>query len=131
MARTDLHYETWSEERTRELIADGLDVNEADGQGLTPLHFACTSWNPGAAKALLEAGATVDPQDKWGNTPLRRSVGDHPNALALVTLLLEYGANPTIENNYGHSPISLAHQVQGTENLIPVLEAAATRFAKS
>ena len=128
MARTALHYETQSEERIRELIAEGVDVNEADSEGMTPLHSACGSFHYAAAKALLEAGATVDPQDKWGNTPLLRSVGDHPNALALATLLVEYGANPRIENKYGHSPLSDAHRMQGTEPMIPVLEAAAERF---
>lgn len=42
----------------------------------------------------------------------------------IVTLLLAYGVDPTIENNYGHSPLSNSKRMQGTQKLVPQLESA-------
>lgn len=46
------------------------------------------------------------------------------NSLRILTLPLEYGADPTIENNYGHSPLSNSKRMQGTDKLVPLLESA-------
>ncbi|MDF1910302.1 ankyrin repeat domain-containing protein [Mycolicibacterium smegmatis] len=130
MAKSALHTSAGLDlvDDLRREIVDGLDINEADEAGLTPLHHACIHWSYESAKILLEAGADVDPRDQWGNTPLLRVVGSRDDSLAWVTLLLEYGANPTIENNYGHSPLSNAKRMQGTERLLPALEEAQKRF---
>lgn len=110
MAWTPLH-QAKSGERIRELIAEGLDVNETDGEGRTPLHVACVNKDYDKAEALLGAGAQVDPLDKWGNTPLNSAVFEK-DALDLVKLLIEHGADPTIGNINGHSPLSEAKRYQ-------------------
>ncbi len=127
MARTPLHASAaynFVDDLRRE-IAEGYDVNEADETGFTPLHSACFQSSYDTAKVLLEAGASTGIQDKWGNTPLNYVVKSDENSFRMVTLLLENGADPTIENNYGHSPLSNSKRMQGTEQLIPLLEAAA------
>jgi ankyrin repeat protein len=104
------------EELQRE-IAAGLDVNEADNDGMTPLHHACIEKSFEAAKILLEAGAIVDVRDKWGGTALGRAVYGKDGSVDLVRLLVEYGADPTVENNKGNSPLTLAQRTQKADYL--------------
>src|SRR5438128_8947138 len=52
------------------LLKQGADVNVAQRDGATALHWA-THWNEvGAVKALLAAGARVDAANDYGVTPL-------------------------------------------------------------
>ena len=129
MARTPLHASAGYNfvDDLRQEIADGDDINEADETGFTPLHSACFSNNYEAAKVLLDEGADTGRQDQWGNTALSYVVKNNENSLRMVTLLVEYGADPTIENNYGHSPLSNSKRMQGTEKLVPILESAARK----
>lgn len=64
MAKSALHTSAGLDlvDDLRREIADGLDINEADEAGLTPLHHACIHWSFESAKILLEAGADVDPK---------------------------------------------------------------------
>lgn len=123
MARTALHQAAVSSgERTQMRIDEGFDVNEADTDGLTPIHIASINKSYDAANVLLQAGAHVDPQDKWGNTPLNRAVFE-VGAAKLVQLLIDHGADPTIANHYGHSPISEVKRYRQTDYLA-ILEKA-------
>lgn len=56
MARTPLHQAAvrGTQDRVRDTIGEGYDVNEPDADGLTPLHMAAINNNYGAAKTLLE-----------------------------------------------------------------------------
>jgi ankyrin repeat protein len=119
MARTSLHQTAvrGSQDRVRQTIDEGYDVNETDADGLTPLHMAAINKNYNAAKALLEAGAHVDVQDKWGNTPLWRAVFGTDSTVDLVELLVDHGADPAVENNSGNSPLKLAQRLQKTDYL--------------
>lgn len=56
------------------LISEGEDVAAADASLLTPLHVACQQGHLEAARVLVAAGAPVDVQDSYGNTPLWRAV---------------------------------------------------------
>ena len=119
MARTVLHplagYN--AVEALRREIAAGLDINEADNAGMTPLHHACIEKSYEAAEVLLQAGAAVGLQDKWGNTPLGHAVYGKDGTVDLVRLLVEYGADPTVENNKGNSPLTLAQRTQKADYL--------------
>ncbi|MGJ6125668.1 ankyrin repeat domain-containing protein [Mycolicibacterium sp. Y3] len=119
MARTPLHQAAvrGTQDSVRDTIDEGFDVNEPDADGLTPLHMAAINKNYDAAKALLEAGAQVDLQDKWGNTSLWRAVFGKDGTLPLVELLIHYGADPTIENESGNSPLKLAQRLQKSDYL--------------
>jgi len=46
------------------LILAGVDVNQHDGMGQTPLHHAVENLHVGAIKALLKAGADINAVDK-------------------------------------------------------------------
>jgi uncharacterized protein len=90
----------------------GDEVNSADGEGSTPLHFAAQRQRADVAAALIEAGADLDARNRFGNTPLWGALfnvrdGDGE----AVRVLLAAGADPEAENNYGASPRSLASEV--------------------
>ena len=51
-------------DRTTELIYEGLDVNDCDANGVTPLIMACSVGNLELVELLLEAGAEKGCQDR-------------------------------------------------------------------
>jgi ankyrin repeat protein len=90
------------------LIKQGCDFNKGDDEGLTPLHAAALDNNYIAAEILLFAGAQVDIEDNFGNTPLFRAVYSYQDDLSIISLLLQYGANPLQKNKAGISPYEFA-----------------------
>lgn len=99
----------------RERLAAGDDVGLADGQGFTALHFAAQQSQTEAVRELLEAGAPVDAQDRFGNTPLWRAVFDSRGEVATVELLLRAGADPNSVNSAGATPRDLASRMAAKE----------------
>ncbi len=57
---------------------------------------------------ILQAGANPNESDRWGHTPLHSAVCRQKDRESVVRLLLEAGADPTLENFRGVSPIELA-----------------------
>lgn len=111
-----------------QLDSGRLDINEVDDDGRAPLHRAIDLGDEDLARRLVEAGADVDLCDRWGNTPLWRAVYHAPDTAAIVEVLLEHGADPTVKNNHFISPIDLAHKMcddPETATLLATLEAAA------
>jgi len=96
----------------RGAIAGGSDASSPDGNGYTPLHFSAQGQQPMVARLLLEAGAAVDAQDKFGKTPLWVALfnvrdGDGE----IVRVLLAAGASPDVQNKSGISLRALAASV--------------------
>ena len=59
---------------------------------------------------LANAGANMNPIDKFGKTPLHyAAIGNRGN---VVVRLLNLGANPNIFDNSHHSPLALALQAE-------------------
>jgi serine/threonine protein kinase len=91
----------------RNLIAKGADVNESNQNGLTALMQAAKGSslpdNVPAVKMLLEKNATVDAQDKHGDSALYHAVEDGKQDAAL--LLLDAKANPNLKNVDGATPL--------------------------
>ncbi|KAG9747080.1 hypothetical protein KCU73_g7451, partial [Aureobasidium melanogenum] len=81
------------------LIAHGADVNAVTKiSKTTPLHNAVSS--AAVVQLLLDEGASVDPQDSDGSTPLILACRDVKN-IRVVKSLMAAGANPMIKDNFG------------------------------
>ena len=52
------------------LLASGVNANCFDYDRRTPLHLAVAEGHVEAAKLLLQYGARVDSEDRWGSSPL-------------------------------------------------------------
>ena len=106
----------------RFLAKRGVSVDETDKNGVTPLHRAVRFRSVAAARELLALGAEVNPVDrKSGSTPLHRAVtstgapataGKQDEALALVRLLVEHGADVALKNKAGKIPLDYARSDQ-------------------
>lgn len=90
---------------TRALIDSGADVNAVDDEGMTPLHAAAAADSAEVVRLLLDSGAAVDPQNIRGETPLRAAVQSAWSDPDSFQLLLNAGANPTIESDNGTSAL--------------------------
>ena len=83
-----------------------IDLNQTDRNGYTPLHFAVQENNYSVVEALIRKKAAIDPIDRFGNTPLYKCVTEKVN-ISITRALLEHGANITIKNSFGYSPITV------------------------
>ena len=98
------------------LIEGGADVNKPGRyHRKTPLHEAVEGGHAAVAKVLLSRGANPDATDSGGyradgDTPLHFAARlfDTPDNVALVSLLLDKGADPNIRNDDGWRPLDLA-----------------------
>ena len=92
----------------RSLLAEGWDVNAAQGDGMTALHWAVRRGDVALGEALIYAGGDVHAGTRIGRyTPLHMAArGAH---VRFVTLLLEANADPNAPTlNSGASPLHLA-----------------------
>ncbi|MGV8978476.1 MAG: ankyrin repeat domain-containing protein [Cellulomonas sp.] len=117
--RQQLHYRALEGDvpGLRERLAAGDDIGLVDKQGVAALHFAAQQSQTEAVGVLLDAGAPIDPQDRFGNTPLWRAVFDARGRGATVQLLLKAGADPDIRNEAGATPRDLADRI-GSESVV-------------
>ena len=94
-------------EAVRSLLAEGIDVNLAHGDGNTALHWATYRRNAEMVGALINAGADSSARTRIGEmTPLfmASKVGD----AEIMRLLLEAGADATLRSTTGTTPLMLA-----------------------
>jgi ankyrin repeat protein len=78
------------------LISAGSDVNSFDELGMTALHYAVREEHTDVVEFLVKHGADVNAhhEESIGNTPLGEVAGNC--SLAIATLLVNAGADPTI-----------------------------------
>ena len=106
----------------RELLADGADVNAAQGDGMTALHWAAERDDAELARMLLYAGAAIGPVTRVGSyTPLH--VAARSGSAAVAILLLDAGADPTTPApGTATTPLHLA-AAAGSAELVTALAA--------
>ncbi len=88
------------------LLILGVDVNVHDVAGFTPLHHCVSAMGNEVtfkmAERLLKAGAKVNAQNRFGETPLANvAMTTHYDA---VELLLKHGGDPYLKDNDGAFP---------------------------
>ena len=94
--------------RVRLLLKQGADVNAAQGDGMTALHWAALHGDAAEARMLVYAGARLDATTRNGSyTPLHLASG--AGQAAAVVALLEGGADANAGTASGHAtPLHLA-----------------------
>lgn len=110
-ARKPLHWASrrkGSVEIIKLLIEHGAKVNETDGTGETPLHFASSRGFVDVVKLLLEHGANVNAKDYNGQTPL--DLATLHRWTKTIRLLIENGANVNETDRYGGTSLYYALQ---------------------
>jgi len=107
------------------LIAAGANVNAQDIAGETPLYFAFGgTQNLDVLEILLQHGADVTLTNINGDEPLYWAViSGNTNA---VVMLLQRGANPTLKDRFGKTPIDHAKEstIIKSEDVVKILSEA-------
>ncbi len=95
-------------ESVRRLLREGADVNAAQGDGMTALHWAAERDDAALAGVLVYAGARVDAGTRIGHyTPLHLAA--RGAGASVVELLLNAGGDPNATTtNSGAAPLHLA-----------------------
>jgi len=105
------------------LIEAGADVNAAQVDGMTALHWAVYHDNTETARRLLQAGADVQAKNRYGVTPL--SLASTNGNAEIVELLLENGADPNTALPGGETPLMTAARTGKLDPVKVLLKAGA------
>src|ERR1700722_5025404 len=87
------------------LIVNHVDVNQAQVDGMTALHWAAYHDDLETAKLLVAAKADVKVANRYGVAPL--SLACRNGNDAMVELLLDAGADPNIGLSGGETPLMI------------------------
>jgi ankyrin repeat protein len=85
-------------------------LNQRDEYGRTLLYIAARSGFHNICSFLLKSGCNINEIQKDGSTALHAAA--FYGQKLIVELLLEYGANPEIKNNFGNNPKDEALNLQ-------------------
>ena len=99
-------------------------VNTADSDGNSALHWAARKDHMAVAVQLLEAGASVDKQNKEDSTPLHWAARKHNEQM--LRLLLDAGARMDVVNKWGATALDNAEAVNRTADATLLLRSRAT-----
>lgn len=101
------------------LLAEQADVNAAQGDGTTALHWAAHLDDSETADQLLSAGARVNAANEYGVTPLSLACANQ-NDLLIERLLLA-GADPKLAQSSGITPLMECARVGGGQGVRQLL----------
>ena len=109
---------------TRTLLRAGADVNAAQGDGMTALHWAATHGDADLARMLLYAGANVRATTRLGGyTPLH--VASQAGNASVMKTLLDGGAALDTRTSTGATPLMLAAASGNVDAVSALLERGA------
>src|SRR5262245_33357432 len=87
------------------MIAGGANVNQAQPDGTTPLHWAVYRVDRDLVDALLKKGSKARVVNRYGASPLAEAV--RVANVQLVDALLKAGADANVANEDGQTPLML------------------------
>ena len=93
----------------RSLLKQRADVNTAEADGTTALHWAAYHGDLEIANLLIGAGARVDRTNDLSMTPL--ALASENGHAAVVERLLAKGANPNLASETGVTPLMRAARI--------------------
>ena len=109
-------------EKVKAYLKIGINVNERDKPGGTALHAAMFQKNMEIITLLLQHKADINIQGLSNHfTPLHDAVW--VNNLPAAEILLKAGADRSIKNNKGQTPLEKA-KIEGRSEMIQLLEAS-------
>lgn len=88
------------------LLRSDADVNAAEVDGMTPLHWASQLDDRDTAGMLIHAGANVKAATRYGVTPL--TLASTNGSAGLIELLLKAGADPDTSLPKGETALMIA-----------------------
>jgi ankyrin repeat protein len=105
------------------LIEQGADVNAAQADGTTPLHWAAYQLDADLVERLVKHGATAATENRFGASPL----GEAAKAAntKIVALLLKAGADVNAANGDGETALMLASRTGSAEVVRQLIDAGA------
>lgn len=103
----------------RALLARKADVNAAEADGTTALHWAVRDDSTDVVEVLLRAGANPNAANRYGVTPLPLAA-TNGNA-AMVEALLRAGANPKSSMGAGETALMAAARAGSLESVKALL----------
>lgn len=99
----------------RALLAKHVDVNVAEADGMTALHWAAQGDRIDIASLLIAAGANANAANRYGVTPL--SLACNNGSSPMIDALLKAGAGVNIASPEGETPLMTAARVGNVEPL--------------
>jgi ankyrin repeat protein len=116
-------------EAVRTLIGQGADVNAAQGDGMTALHWSALNGDLKTMNLLVAAHAKAEPLTRIGDyTPLH--LASSRGHAAAVTRLLEAGSDPNAVTATGVQPVHLAAQAGNPDAVRALLDRGAAVNAR-
>jgi ankyrin repeat protein len=111
------------------LLKQGADVNAAQGDGMTALHWAASNGDAGLAQMLLSAGANIRATTRLGGITALHMASQAGHA-PVVAALLAAGADPNAATSTGASALMLAARSGNSDTVTRLVETGADINAK-
>ncbi len=120
----------------RLLLAFDADIEEGSDGGTTPLMWAAYNDHVDLVRFLLDAGADLNARDANNNSVLGKAASPYSDSFGnarTVAFLLERGAELSVPNVYGFTPLHMAVHTTPSSLLLThmLLEAGADRNARN
>jgi uncharacterized protein len=115
-------------ETVRALLKQRVDVNTAQPDGMTALHWAARQDDLETAQSLLRAGATVGAATRYGVTPMYLACVN--GSAAMIGALLRAGADPNAANPGGETALMTAARTGKADAVTLLLDSGAAVNAK-
>ncbi|NQY74697.1 MAG: glutaminase A [Candidatus Margulisbacteria bacterium] len=78
----------------KSLKAKGLDLNEADYDGRTPIHIAASEGHSNIVEFFILENLELAPKDRWGGTPLDDAIRhEHKSVISLLERTMRKSKN--------------------------------------